>query len=441
MGMPCLLLLHQDGCDVLSYNQSLTTMAATAAEITGRITFIKGEIERALQRCQNAPYPSYERTNRIQEIRQEAAAVSERAAAEIRRLEGPVREGIDQLMKEVGQKQAELTEINRRAQDALQVFQARKNEHDGRVRDAATNPLEQARLNKEWDSVSRDFQNAQAKVNRERAELQAEINTLNARKQEEQAKLSGETAKAMRSPASVALAEADAEIQVVLDRAGLLEREIATDANIELVQKATAAFHAKTEDFADAEKHHRNQARFMFVAMFVVLVASAVAIYFLFISPRVFALQPIYHEAGLSAVADTGSPQPSATAINIERVVVLATGRIAILLFLAWTVKYLADLHRAHSEQAIIYRDRRAALGVAEVILNATPELEQKRSMLQNLTDVYLNFENSAFVARRPKTPTPRSEPTLDAQLKQIKDVVGAVEPILDVVGKAAGKR
>ena len=416
-------------------------MAATAEEISGRIALIRAEVERALQRCQNAPYPSFERTNKIQDLRQAAAAISERAASEMRRLEGPAREAFDHLTKEVEQKQGELAELNRKTQDAANVFQAKQNEQNAHIREAASKPQEQARLNTEWQVVTREFQTAQAEVNRQRAELQAEINDLNARRQKEQAKLASETAKAMHSPASTPLAEADAEIQAVLDRAGLLEKEIATGANIELVQKATEAFHAKTEDFADAEKHHRNQARFMFGAMFVVLVASAVAIYFLFISPRVFAIQPISQGSAMSAVVNAGSQQPSPTALNIERMVVLATGRIAILLFLAWTVKYLADLHRAHSEQAIIYRDRRAALGVAELILNATPELEQKRSMLKNLTDVYLNFENSAFVARRPRTPTPSAEPTLEGQLKQIKEVVGAVEPILDIVGKAAGKR
>lgn len=73
------------------------------------------------------------------------------------------------------------------------------------------------------------------------------------------------------------------------------------------------------------------------------------------------------------------SPSTNQIALFIEQIIVLATGRLAILLVLGWTVKYLAALHRTHSEQAVIYRDRRAALGVAELILNATPGLEQKR--------------------------------------------------------------
>ena len=50
------------------------------------------------------------------------------------------------------------------------------------------------------------------------------------------------------------------EMQTLLDRAGELEKAIASGANVELIQKATATFSGKTEDFSEAEKHHKNQA-------------------------------------------------------------------------------------------------------------------------------------------------------------------------------------
>jgi hypothetical protein len=107
-------------------------------------------------------------------------------------------------------------------------------------------------------------------------------------------------------------------------------------------------------------------------------------------------------------------------------------------LSLGVALKYLADLHRAHSEQAIIYCDRKAALGIAEVLLKATPELEQKRALLKTLADVYLKFEDSAFLARRPRADD--SELDVDKQIKRVKDGVEALKPILDTISKAADK-
>lgn len=219
------------------------------------------------------------------------------------------------------------------------------------------------------------------------------------------------------------------EMQSLLDRAGELEKAIASGANVELIQKATATFSGKTEDFSEAEKHHKTQAWIMFVAMFLVLILSAVAVYFLFISFHM----PLEPTAASGEAAST-----SKTVLHIEQIVVLATGRIAILLFLAWALKYLADLHRAHSEQAVIYRDRKAALGVAELLLNATPELEQKREMLRTLTTVYLTFHDSAFVTRRLNAKD--EEVSLDVQIKRMKETVEAVKPVLDAVGKASEK-
>ena len=37
-----------------------------------------------------------------------------------------------------------------------------------------------------------------------------------------------------------------------------------------------------------------------------------------------------------------------------------------------------------HAEQSVIYRDRLAALGIAGNLLNATPELAQRREMLKS---------------------------------------------------------
>jgi hypothetical protein len=77
-------------------------------------------------------------------------------------------------------------------------------------------------------------------------------------------------------------------------------------------------------------------------------------------------------------------------------------------------------------------------LSVAKVLLNATPELEQKRAILKTLADIYLNFEDSAFVARRPKARDSGAE--VDAQIKRMKDVFEGMKPVLDAIGKVADR-
>ncbi len=192
-----------------------------------------------------------------------------------------------------------------------------------------------------------------------------------------------------------------------------MEKEIASGANVELAQKVTAELDNKIEIFSKAETHHESQARKLFWAMIGVIVLAASAVYILFIY--------------LTAAAD-----------SIERIVALTTGRIAILVFLGFALKYLAGLHRAHSEQAIIHRDRQAALSVAKVLLNATPELEQKRTILKTLADIYLKFEDSAFVTRRSKAQDSNAD--IDAQIKRMKDVFEGMKPVLDAIGKVADK-
>lgn len=95
------------------------------------------------------------------------------------------------------------------------------------------------------------------------------------------------------------------------------------------------------------------------------------------------------------------NPNTPQTLIIIEQLVPIATGRLALLILAGFALKYLWKLHTVHAEQSVIYRDRLAALGIAESLLKATPELEQRREMLKSLTSVYLDFDESAFGKHR----------------------------------------
>jgi hypothetical protein len=354
----------------------------------------------------------------------------------LHQLEGPARAALDKLSSEIASKTSDLADIQRRINASQQLLQARKQEHRARVQEASAKGQDAAGLNASWTTESTEIQRNSAELQRQQVELQTDIAQLQAQVQREQAQLTDATARARLANAPDAMVSAHLEMQSILDRAGLLEKEIAEGANVALGQ-ATAQFRENTGDFSEAESHHRSQARLMFVAVFVLLAVSAVAVHWLFLSvstpaevggPQVVGAEP--------NVASTSLLKQSQTILNIERIMIMATGRLAILLFLAWAVKYLADLHRAHSEQAIIYRDRRAALGVAELLLNATPELQQKREILKTLTEVYLDLERTAFV-RKPQHEVASPE-SFDSQVKRMKEAVGVVEPILDAVGKVA---
>jgi hypothetical protein len=409
-------------------------MTASAKDTVDRIAFIKSQVEHALQRCQNAPYPNFERSSRIQALRKEGDDISGIVAAELRLAEGPSRDLLDRLNRQLQERHQQVQDNQREVQEAQNIFQARNQEHNARVKEATRKKLETTQLAAEWEIATREHQTSQAEANRRRVELQAEVSDLNAKREKADAEQRIEGARALSAPSSQRLQDADIAMQNVLDQAGELERQIATGANLELVQKATATFQAKTEDFSDAEKYHRAQARFMFWATVAIGLIFAAVVCVLFVGVP---FPASWFDVGTEPVRPDTPPAPvhSDSVVMVERLVTLATGRLAVLFFFAWTIRYLADLHRAHAEQAIIYRDRRAALGVAELILNATPELDQKRKMLGTLTDVYLKFDNSAFVARRPPAKAGRS--SSQQAIKHLKDVVTAVEPIIEVVAKS----
>lgn len=73
-----------------------------------------------------------------------------------------------------------------------------------------------------------------------------------------------------------------------------------------------------------------------------------------------------------------------------------------------------------------MYRDRRAALGVVETMLEAAPDVEQKKKIIETLSAGYLDFDKNAF--RR------KEEPRSDGDFKSVKELVDSVKPLFDSV-------
>ena len=106
-----------------------------------------------------------------------------------------------------------------------------------------------------------------------------------------------------------------------------------------------------------------------------------------------------------------------------------------ILVLSAWVVRWAGRLYQVHREQAVIYRDRRAALGVIQVLLDATPDFEQRRVLLDRLHAGYLDFDQSAF---RQASKHYVSDDMVDA--KQLTKLAKALRPFAKLGSKALPK-
>ncbi|REG32228.1 hypothetical protein ATI61_105556 [Archangium gephyra] len=220
-----------------------------------------------------------------------------------------------------------------------------------------------------------------------------------------------------------------------------------------------ADFESKSHAFLEAEKFHRVEARAMLYVMGgIVALCVVIAIYFLIVadyrirnsvSHDTQATQangtatsaPILNAASAPPTAQPPVPTKTPLDTNIhtlEEIALLFGGRIALLALVAWALRYVGNLHRAHSEQSVIYQDRRAALGIIQSMINSATESDQRREMLKLLAERYLDFEQSAF-RTRPHSPANKGD-ILDREIKHVKDAVDAVKPLFDSVGKIAEK-
>lgn len=212
------------------------------------------------------------------------------------------------------------------------------------------------------------------------------------------------------------------EAKNIMQLAQALETE--ARANEKIRQASQLDFETKKDIFNDACKFHNKQAVNLSIIIFILVVCTMFALYFFFIKAS---LQPIPSAPGPSV-----NGQKEWLAI-LERMILVGVGRFALLLFCGWSIKYVADLYRAHSEQAIIYRDRMAALGVAQTLLNIAPELKQKEELLRDLATGYLDFKKSAFRIRyRRQKGSKRSAISLTEHMNSLKNTMDAIRPVVE---------
>lgn len=411
-------------------------MPDTVQSVTNAIARHHKHVQQTLQRCRDLPYPSAGRSAKIEELLEEASRVAERAQVSMRRLVATARASHDELTAELKIKQTELAEQQQEIQAAQQRYKRERRDHQLRVQDVrarggSTAPPSEAK----WKKVTEEYEREITEKTERLQELQQEIPTLQSRVQLAQQTLETATASARESPAPEDLLEALQEMRDSLDRAGALEKEIAEGNFTVLATKATGEFKANAEDFRKAERHHGKHALGMLAAMGVVTALLLAAVWTMFMPPVLnrgehdFASRPSHPATIASDVAAQED-----TVVRVERIAVLATGRLAVLFFFAWALRFFAELHRAHSEQAIMYRDRAAALGVAELLFEAAPDIGQRRDLLRSLSTVYLTVGASALSSR--EGTSEKVLPTFDSQIKSLRKIVESVRPLVELVGR-----
>ncbi|TGM26220.1 hypothetical protein EHQ71_18095 [Leptospira levettii] len=100
------------------------------------------------------------------------------------------------------------------------------------------------------------------------------------------------------------------------------------------------------------------------------------------------------------------------------------TGKISILIGLAWLIKFLGQLHNKHSHQFVIYQDRLSGLNTAQFILSSGNS-EVRERVIYQMVETYLSLHENAFKAQiNPKNVQNFKMTDLKKITENIKDIV-----------------
>ena len=200
------------------------------------------------------------------------------------------------------------------------------------------------------------------------------------------------------------------ELENVLNLFVEIEKSIKGE---EVAKKAAQDFAANKGNFDQAASYHKRMAVAILLMLSIILAGGIAILYYFFTkSDHRMSDLPAAPSAGLLFAV-------LATALS---------GKIAFLLVWAWILRYLANLHGIHSEQAVIYNDRSVSLTIAENLLVAAPQLEQKTALLNTLAKGYLDIEKNAFRTEG----NGRKNSDASAQLGLVRELVDTVKPLLE---------
>lgn len=196
----------------------------------------------------------------------------------------------------------------------------------------------------------------------------------------------------------------------------------ANDLNNKLTETATAKFRDNSELFKQANQEHRNSAaKVMFLLIVVIISAIILLVYFSF-----------FFRFSLFDKQDCSLKDP----LIFATILSTTGGKIALILLVYWSIKFLSALYKTHIKQSVVYYDRDTALGIAEVLLNFTPNIEQKQELIKRLADGYLDFRQSAFFDKADAQADGPTSPLTEAK-EAVKELVEVVRPVQDLLKDA----
>lgn len=383
----------------------------TNRDVQISINELTQEVNKCLARCQAAPGPSAERYEQLSTFRSAVNNISNQLESMKESAIAPEREKLKEPQLLIAQKNEEVKQIQQE-QSRVQL------EHQRQVRELQQLAQKDASAQKQLTEFHRQSPQIQAEIQSRLSLAQQEVNQLHNITNELNLQISHAQQKWLSLEATNEALQLPQQAKDLLDSAGLYERNITRSKEVE--ERAAVDFESKATEFQTAADYHRKQAVMIFWTMAVTVVMAAFVIIVLFLG------------VWSSFVPPLNTPTAND---RIERAILVGVGRIAILFFFAWALRYLGSLHKSHSEQAVLYLDRKAALGVAANMLRASPELEQKRQLLQTLARGYLDFEQNAFRVGI-KQPIESS----DIDLKQLRKLTQALQPLLDTI-KSVGEK
>jgi hypothetical protein len=162
-----------------------------------------------------------------------------------------------------------------------------------------------------------------------------------------------------------------------------------------------------------ARDFHRKLSYFMLGLLGLTLIFSFGIIYF------IYGIGPITLES-LANAFDQNENR------DLVYILTRLTGKISILIGIAWLIKYLGNLHSNHSQQYIAYQDRLSGLNTAEFILNSGKSSVREKVILQ-LADTYLSLKENAFKVIKEENIEVQSNKISVRDLKYFAKVIGSI--------------
>lgn len=418
---------------------------ATVRESINKINNIRQSIEHALGRC-GSSYPlTKDFFQRINDLRDRYTTIYGKVAGEHSRILADIAQNkkteLQNVALSIKDKGAEITQANQQLK-RLQTQQAQIQTQLTGIQQQISQTSIQMQQQQHQQAIMVQLQNQSSTLFQQQSSSQQQLlqiqqqitqtqQTLNTIQQEQQEQQSNQQQQQQRieqqyaqkeqqylDSDNPALADTERELLDIIQQVGDLETQMRSGDAIKRIVETD--FESKITQFQEAAVFHRREANKMLWLMALTLV----------ITVGLICMSVIF----IRYLPVNGEIQ------NIEKYILLAIGKFAPFLFGGWALSVLARHYRSNSEQAVIYRDRIAALPIAQSLLNSTVDLEQRKEFIKTLAECYLNFRQNAF--RLTGTASkPVKFSSIAKSSKEVKEVIDSTKNLVDSVNGVTSKK